>query len=149
MPNSNYPFFWDPINYIREALNLGHFNPKNTILGGVWAYDHKRLYYVDSIKRLAEKAGFKVKRVETLTHYCFPFNYLILRLGKLFYMSLPSSAKLRGTMEKFDWNKEEPNNKFSLTGLIFKFFRRMDYKNDKYPAKITDSALTISLKLEK
>jgi SAM-dependent methyltransferase len=150
VPNRNYPFFWDPLNWSREHLGLGHFNPRNTILGGVWSYDHKRLYSPDKIKRLAEDAGFKVLKIEALTHYCFPFNYHILRLGKLFYTKFPVSLKVKESMEKFEWRRENGNNdRFSLIKVIFNIFKWIDSQNDKYHHDIDKSSVSISLKLEK
>lgn len=148
VPNKNYPLFWDPLNWIREHLGLGHFNPKNTILGGVWSYNHKRLYSPDKIKSLAEKVGFRVTEVETLTHYCFPFNYHILRLGKLFYTKFPVSNSTKESMEKFAWKREKSNNNFNLIRAIFNIFKRIDSRNDRYH-DLDGSSVSISLKLEK
>ena len=133
VPNHNYPFLWDPLNWIREHLGLGHFNPKNTILGGVWSYDHKRLYFYDRIEKMVKDVGFKILKTKALTHYCFPFNYHILRLGKLFYTRLPISLNIKVSMEKFEWRKKESrkNQKFSLLKLFFKIFQKIDMFNDK------------------
>ena len=148
VPNENYPFLWDPLNWLREGSGLGHFNPKNTVLGGVWSYDHKRLYSPDNIRRLAEDTGFKVLKMDAVTHYCFPFNYYILRLGKLFYTVLPVPNNTKEAMEKFEWKKDAPSNKPSLLGTIFNIFKWIDSKNNNY-SDIRMSSVSISLKLEK
>lgn len=148
VPNDSYPFLWDPLNWTRQHLGLGHFNPKNTILGGVWSYDHKRLYSPNKIKRLAEDAGFKVLMIEALTHHCFPFNYYILRLGKLFYTKFPVPLKVKESMEKFEWRKEDSNSGFKLVRTIFNIFKWIDFQNDKYH-DVDKSSVSISLKLEK
>lgn len=149
VPNTNYPFLWDPLNWTREHLGFGHFNPQNTILGGVWSYNHKRLYSLKTIKKLAEDVGFKVIKIEALTHYCFPFNYHILRLGKLFYTKFPVPTKLKESMEKFEWKRTKGNNnEFALIGAIFNILRRIDSKNDKCH-DIDKSSVSISLNLEK
>lgn len=148
VPNENYPLFWDPLNWVRERLRLGHFNPKNTVLGGVWSYDHKRLYSPGAIRGLVEDAGFKVLEIEALTHYCFPFNYHVLRLGKLFYSSLPVPLRMKESMEKFEWKKEDSNHKFDPINAIFRIFKWIDSKNDGCQG-IDKSSVSVSLKLEK
>lgn len=149
VPNDSYPFLWDPLNWTREHLGFGHFSPKNTILGGVWSYDHRRLYSPDKIRRLAEGVGFKVLRIEAITHHCFPLNYHILRLGKLFYTKLPVPLKVQESMEKFEWRRQNGNNnRFSLVTAIFNIFKWIDSQNDKYH-DLDKSSVSISLKLEK
>lgn len=147
VPNENYPFLWDPLNWTREHLGLGHFSSKNTILGGVWSYDHKRLYSPKKIRSLAEKVGFKVLKTEVLTHYCFPFNYHMLRLGKLFYSRLPVPQGLRESMEKFEWEKET-QNRYSLIKTIFSVFEWIDSKNNRSNG-LDKSSVSVALKLEK
>lgn len=149
VPNENYPFLWDPLNWTREHLGLSHFNPKNTILGGVWSLDHKRLYSVGTIRKLSEEVGFQVLSAEALTHYCFPFNYHILRLGKLLYSGLPVPETVRQAMEKFEWKKENQNkNKLGLVKAIFSIFKWIDSENDRHSG-LNGSSVSISLKLGK
>ncbi len=147
VPNSNYPFLWDPLNWTRERLGLGHFNPKNTILGGVWSYDHKRLYSPEAIKKLAEEGGFRVSKIDALTHYCLPANYLILRLGKLFYTRLPIPSKAKKALEKFEWD-ETDDKSFSPTKTALEIFQKFDEFNDRH-LEPNKSSISISLKLEK
>lgn len=148
VPNASYPLFWDPINWIREHLGLGHFNPKNTVTGGVWSYDHKRLYRHGEIKRLAEETGFNVLDMEALTHYCVPFNYHILRLGKIFYTSMPASLSAKERMEKFEWRKEAPKSRFDPIMTVFKLFKWVDSRNDRLRG-VDKSSVSVLLKLEK
>jgi len=148
VPNKHYPFMWDPLNWTREHIGLGHFSSRNTVLGGVWSYDHKRLYLPDEIKALAEEAGFKVTKIETLTHFCFPFNYHILRLGKLFYTRLPVSKGTKESMEKFEWESEKNDGGNSLIKATFNVFKRVDSRNDRYQ-DLDGTSVSISLRLEK
>ena len=104
VPNHNYPFFWDPLNWIREHLGLGHFSSKSGFLGGIWAM-HLRLYYPWEIEKLIKEVGFKIEEIKGLTHYCFPFNHNILYLGKKFYTHLPVPKSVYNSMEKFEWKK--------------------------------------------
>ena len=148
VPNANYPFFWDPLNWTRERVGLGHFSARNTVLGGVWSYDHKRLYSPGEIKKLAEETGFRTLRVETLTHHCVPFNYHVLRLGKLFYTMLPVPKEMKNSMEKFKWREEEKGSAFSPVNAAFNIFKRIDTRNDG-PNGTERSSVSISLKLVK
>jgi len=75
VPNSNYPFFWDPINKILEIVF--HIHIKNGFWAGIWNM-HKRLYTKDEITGAIKRAGFKIVYFQSLTHYCIPFNHLFL-----------------------------------------------------------------------
>jgi SAM-dependent methyltransferase len=151
VPNRNYPFLWDPINWLREHMGLGHFNPKNTILGGVWSYDHKRLYSFDDIAALSQEAGFEIVEQVNLTHYCMPFNYLILRLGKIISMMIPSSSA-KSAMEKFEWQEEHTPKQTLGTRLIFRaldIFKRVDSLNNNVMGDTSKSSVSVGLKLKK
>ena len=151
VPNKNYPLFWDPINWFREHLGLGHFNPKNTILGGVWSYDHKRLYSFKKTAVLSKDIGFEILEQVNLTHYCMPFNYLILRLGKVFSTMLPSSTT-KSAMEKFEWQEEHTTTKSLNTRFIFGvfgIFKWVDSLNNRVMDDISKSSVSVGLKLRK
>jgi len=102
VPNKNYPFVWDPLNKIREWLGLGHFNPKNPVLGGIWSYDHKRLYSPKELAELLSGAGFVIEDEKVLTHYGVPFSNLVLYLGKSFYSKLPVPEDVKNSIDKFN-----------------------------------------------
>ncbi|MFZ5424783.1 MAG: class I SAM-dependent methyltransferase [Patescibacteria group bacterium] len=137
VPNWNYPFMWDPLNKVREAVGLGHFNPLNGFWGGIWAYDHKRLYYPNDFKILLEGAGFDVEDLKVLTHYGVPFNHLVLYTGKQFYTSLPVSADVKNSMEKFKWDSagEGKSGRQSILSYILSkglaVLKWVDKHNDK------------------
>ncbi len=122
VPNSNYPLLWDPLNKIRGAMGLGHFNPKSGFWGGIWAYDHKRLYTPKELYLLLTKTGFSVKNLKVLTHYGVPFNHLVLYTGKQFYTTLPVGEEVRKAMEKFEWNTED--NYDHTKGIMSKILQR-------------------------
>lgn len=149
VPNKNYPFIWDPLNKIRESLGLGHFNPKDGFWGGIWAYDHKRLYSPNDFKHLFEKNKFKVLEEKVLTHYGVPFNHLVLYVGKNLYMNLPVED-LKNSMEKFKWNdKEENNPKKSLISKFitfgFNILKQVDNLNDK-EFDLNTSTMAVAIK---
>jgi len=151
VPNSNYPALWDPLNKIRQFLGLGHFNPKSEVWGGIWAYDHKRLYSPQEIRSLLEKAGFVVDKVEVLTHYGLPFNHLVLVLGKRFYTKLPVSESVKGAMEKFAWNERSNESQTifpKVISSVFNVFKKVDELNNR-DFDLKDSAMAISVKARK
>jgi ubiquinone/menaquinone biosynthesis C-methylase UbiE len=92
VPNKNYPFCWDPLNWVLERVFHWHIPSNIWWLAGIWA-DHVRLYDEEeledkmsaSAKATAdkEKIGFKVEKVWRATHYCFPFShFLFYGVGK-------------------------------------------------------------------
>lgn len=82
VPNQNYPFAWDPINWILEKTFKRHIPANIWWLAGIWA-DHVRLYSLDNLKTKVVETGFKIKKFWLATHYCFPFaHFLLYGLGK-------------------------------------------------------------------
>jgi SAM-dependent methyltransferase len=132
VPNKNYPLLWDPFNKIRESLGLGHFSPLNGFWGGIWAYDHKRLYSPKDIESVVSSCGFDVKKTEVITHYGVPFNHLVLYVGKNLYDRMPVSEDMKKSMEKFEW---KDSNKKSLWRTLLEFafgiLKKVDSFNEK------------------
>jgi ubiquinone/menaquinone biosynthesis C-methylase UbiE len=80
VPSQHYPYWYDPINRLSEAargrpIRRGPF-------AGIWA-NHERLYTVEQVVGAVEAAGFRIERVEQMTHYCFPATQtLVYTIGK-------------------------------------------------------------------
>lgn len=151
VPNKNYPLAWDPLNKIREGLGLGHFDPKDGLLGGIWAYDHKRLYLPSDVQNLLETHKFKVEQLEVLTHYGLPFNHLILYVGKNFYTKLPVGEDVKSSMEKFKWDEKDKTSKSFISTLIgygLKFFTWADSFNDR-KFDLNTSTMAVAAKAKK
>ncbi len=150
VPNKNYPLLWDPVNKVRESLGLGHFNPKNGFWGGIWAYDHKRLYLPNDVKQLLGAAGFTVLDCKALTHYGVPFNHLVLYTGKSLYTSLPVPKDMRDSMEKFKWEvsdtKKSVVTRFLDLGLYI--MKCVDSLNDR-DFDINTSTMVVALRCKK
>lgn len=144
VPNHNYPFLWDPLNWGRERLGLGHFNKNNELLAGLWSM-HRRLYYPSEILDLVKKAGFKIVKVKLLTHYCFPFSQIILHLGKRFLLQMHDSNTISDSMEKFNWQKSSLSKRINIIRIFQKFLEFIDKLNDKREAKIGESSHGILL----
>jgi ubiquinone/menaquinone biosynthesis C-methylase UbiE len=80
VPNNDYPFFWDPVNWVMERILKKHI--RKGLWAGIWS-NHIRLYSVEEIKRLVKKGDFSVVDIEPLTWWSLPFNQNILYGGKL------------------------------------------------------------------
>ncbi len=136
--NIDYPFFWDPINWILQHLFGTHV--KSGFWAGIWN-QHTRLYKKDQIEKLIKNAGFKIEQSESLTSWCLPFNHYIVNLiAKLFYSNrLPKN--LAKSMNKFQNNKQPV-----LVEIGFYLINLWDSLNDLFPA---DSGVSIFIKAKK
>ncbi len=75
VPNANYPFAWDPINWLLEAV-VG--KPiRRGMLAGIWA-NHERLYTQQQLVEEVEASNFTVRQVIHHTHFCMPFLHNIV-----------------------------------------------------------------------
>ena len=82
VPNRNFPFLWDPLNWILMRFFTTHINKDIWWLAGIWA-DHQRLYEEGGVAQLARKVGFELIAVKRAITYCLPFShFLIYGLGK-------------------------------------------------------------------
>lgn len=126
VPNANYPFFWDPINYVLEHIFNTHI--KEGFWAGIWS-QHRRLYKPSQIKRVVEKTGFKTGVVESLTWWCLPFNHNLLYLAAVRLYGGNMSPKLASSISKF-----EPKmiKKPTFINLAFKLVNLIDKLNDLY-----------------
>ncbi len=75
VPNANYPFIWDPINWTLERttgrpIRTGTF-------AGIWA-NHVRLYDREQLCGQIAEAGFAVKDVVFHTHHSLPFLHNVV-----------------------------------------------------------------------
>ncbi|PIV00992.1 hypothetical protein COS54_01870 [Candidatus Shapirobacteria bacterium CG03_land_8_20_14_0_80_39_12] len=77
VPNINYPFLWDPLNWTLERFFRTHIPSNVWWLAGIWA-DHVRLYDERELKNKIEKKRFKIEKIWHSTRYCFPFCHFIL-----------------------------------------------------------------------
>lgn len=133
VPNHRYPFFFDPLNWVREHVSLGHFSKDNEWLGGLWA-NHLRLYTPELLAEHLGAGGFQVEDMRALTRACVPFQSLILYAGRQAYTRLPAPESVRATMEKFAW-RESQEQPWSLPRAILrgglKVFQAVDRRNER------------------
>lgn len=122
VPNKNYPFFWDPLNWLLERIFNCHIPAHIWWLAGLWA-DHQRLYNKDDLKTKLTQAGFKIEENWQATHFCFPFaHFLLYGIGK--------NIVEKGLLKSFNRFKIKP--KRSWLNLIFLWpLRKIDQQNEK------------------
>lgn len=127
VPHANYPFLWDPINWVLEKLTNKHI--ESGFFAGIWN-QHLRLYTKLSIERSIKKAGFKVERSEIQTFWCLPFNHLILNIGARMLVKDSKSEFIKGA------SKFSKSGKKSNPVKIFFFVSQLvDKLNDIIPVK--------------
>lgn len=77
VPHKEYPFAWDPLNYILEKVFHTHMPSNIWWLAGIWA-DHVRLYTESELVERVKAGGFRIKNVWRATHFCVPFSHFLL-----------------------------------------------------------------------
>lgn len=126
-PSINYPFLWDPINWILQHLFGTHI--QKGFFSGIWS-GHIRLYNKDNLENKFKKAGFKIEEVRELTYWCLPFNhYIINAVARLLY-DVKISSSIADNLSKFKDTKKPP-----LIDLAFKFVNFIDQLNEFFPQK--------------
>ncbi len=138
VPNKNYPFLWDPVNWILEKFFKVHLPSNIWWLAGIWA-DHKRLYNLLDLKKLIKKTKFKTIDVQYLTHYCFPFShFLFYGIGKNLV-----ELGLLGNFNRFS----KKNRQSVLKSIVLFPIRLIDKANNNYLSN--NISVNICLKIRK
>lgn len=122
VPNKDYPFSWDPVNWMMERLFKKHV--KKGFWAGIWS-NHIRLYSVSRIKKLVEKAKFSVTDYETLTWWSLPFSHNFLYGGKLKLLPKDLSNKVLKQM----------GSESTLKKTVLQIFNASDRLNDIYKSR--------------
>lgn len=122
VPNKDYPFLWDPLNFILEHTIGKHVPSHIWWLAGIWA-DHVRLYSEEDIKRVVTQSGLKIEKIWQSTSYSFPFaHFLLYGIGK----NLVESGLVGGSFNRFSFDQ-----KLSVLLKIVKIpFFLVDHMND-------------------
>ncbi len=143
VPNHNYPFLWDPINKILEVITGKH------IVSGFWAgiwNQHLRLYHREEIRQVVENNNFKILRIEGLTHYCVPFNHLILNLFARLLRGGRLPSNISSLINKFEMKNNHPFLG-AVSRPIFYLVNTIDKLNNNIP--LEKSTVSIFLKIQK
>ena len=136
VPNANYPFWWDPINWTLENVFRTHI--QTGPLAGIWA-NHVRLYTRERLRQAVEEAGFIVEAERAFTHYSFPFIHnLVYGLGKPLLESgaLPPSMANAADRTAFDRNDGSLLNPINLGLAVLNWFDRPNVM-DEPPGRST------------
>lgn len=77
VPNENFPFFWDPLNWLLMHIFKTHINKNIWWLAGIWA-DHEKLYRKEELLLIIKKQNLKIDNTYSVIHYCWPFSHFLL-----------------------------------------------------------------------
>lgn len=124
VPNANYPFLWDPINKMLEAL-FGR-PIRSGPLAGIWA-NHERLYEREELRARVAQAGFAVRAERAFTHHSFPFQHnLVYGLGMPLLESglLPAALAQAADRSAFDRKDGSALNPMRLAIRLLHWFDR-------------------------
>ena len=82
VPNRQYPFMWDPLNWMLGRVFGTHVPAHIWWLAGIWA-DHVRLYTSAELTGRVRAAGFALENLWFTTPRCLPFaHFLLYGIGK-------------------------------------------------------------------
>ena len=126
VPHKNFPFLWDPFNWLLMKFFHTHINKNIWWLAGIWA-DHLRLYEEKDIKNKLKKSGLKIVKFKKIVHWCWPFSHFLLYgIGK----NLVEKMNLK-SFDRF--NFETKNKSLKLFANLFSFPSR--FLDKKFPKK--------------
>ncbi len=126
IPHKNYPFFYDPINFLMERL----FNRHLPI--GIWGFGHTVLFDRKMLGELLEGAGFSVSKTELLTHsFCgFLECYIPTILQPMFKSNAKNKETVRVKKSKEQFWRFSYNVPQFFAGIL-KALVRLDYRLGK------------------
>lgn len=128
VPNFNFPFLWDPLNWILMKLFNTHINKNIWWLAGIWA-DHERLYTHDQLQNLLRRTGFVVKNRVSFIRWCIPFSHFLLYgIGKNIVERLGAKQ-----FDRFNFNDKK------ISRFLANIFRLPQKLESKKPSKISVS----------
>lgn len=123
--NINYPFFWDPINWVLQHLFKAHI--RAGFWAGIWN-QHLRLYKKKEVEKMVNEVGFNVLISEDLTSWCLPFNHYIVNFIAVLFYNNKLPANLATSINKFK-NSRQP----FLVRIGFDAINILDKLNDLFP----------------
>lgn len=128
VPNANYPFLWDPVNWVLERTTGKHV--KTGFWAGLW-FNHIRLYTPKRIKGVMEKAGFRIEEIKSTTFWCLPFNHHVVNIVARLLWGGKLSPNFSAALNKYESNAKRP----FVISLMFSFVNAIDSLNDLYSPK--------------
>lgn len=128
VPSLNYPFLWDPVNWILQNIFGIHISGTG-FFAGIWAR-HLRLYKKSQLEKQLKKAGFEIEEIDELTTRCLPFNHHLVNLVARFLYDIKPSSRLSDPISKFK-NIKKP----FLARAAFFMVNSFDKLNNLFPGK--------------
>lgn len=125
VPNHNYPFFWDPVNWVLEHFFRTHI--KSGFWSGLWN-QHLRLYKPKEIKESVRKAGFKIEKIESMTWWCLPFNHNLMHYAAVRLYGGSLSSTMSKAVSKYQIGVKRP----LLIEFAFQLVNTIDKLNDYF-----------------
>lgn len=125
VPNHNYPFLWDPVNWVTEKTTKRHV--KDGFFAGLW-YGHIRLYTRSQITSVVKEAGFSVEKSESMTYWCIPFNHHVVNLGARMLYGGKLSPKVVASVSKYKKKTKKP----IYLSVFFNTVNIIDKLNDRF-----------------
>lgn len=127
VPSTNYPFLWDPTNWMLQHFFRIHI--KKGFFSGIWN-NHLRLYSIQAFKNKFSRVGFKIEIAEELTFWCLPFNHYLVNLVARLLYDVKISSQIADKISKFKSNKKP-----LLFDLAFRLVNWLDKLNEIFPQK--------------
>lgn len=133
VPSKNFPFLWDPLNFILMNFFNTHINKDIWWLAGMWA-GHLRLYKKDELERKINDANLYPTEIKTFLNHCWPFSHLLLYgIGKNIVERLGINS-----FNRFDFRKKSLS---SILASVMRFPSKFDSKNPNQSVTIVMSAI--------
>jgi len=142
VPNYNFPFMWDPLNWFLQKLFNTHI--KSGFFAGIWN-QHIRLYTIDKLVELSSKSGMKIDLIKAVTHYSLPFNHYVLNLGARILHDT-TLIKKDSDYNKFQMEQSSKSSKFGLISIYSWLVSLIDSKNDSIDASYSSVSLFFSIR---
>lgn len=121
VPNRNFPFSWDPVNWFLMRVFKMHINKDIWWAAGIWA-GHERLYTKETLKSALQDQEMQIITIRNYLTNCWPFSHFILYgIGK----NLVERAKLAS----FSRFRDEPSLAVRSVAGIFRLPSKFDKKN--------------------
>lgn len=136
--NIDYPFFWDPVNWVLQHLFYTHI--QKGFWAGIWN-QHLRMYNKKELEKLLKEVGFSISQSKILTSWCLPFNHYIVNFMAILFAKRKLPRTIFRGIDKFH-NYEQP----ALVRLAFSLVSLFDRLNDLFPQ---DFGVSIFIKAKK
>ena len=128
VPDANYPFLWDPVNWILERTTGKHI--QKGFWAGIWN-QHIRLYKRSDIVAVMKKAKFQVEDAGAVTCWSLPFNHYIINLVARALYGGRLSVTTAASVSKYKKNPKRP----MVLDVAFGLVNAIDKLNDMYQSK--------------